>query len=83
MHDGVISRLILQRGGQIIQKECLVNYPNGIPIQDFMNNGIAVTSAGNLKNFKNVFHLTMSPFSKIDWLDKHVSNKIKIIKFKI
>ena len=71
MHDGFISRTILQQAGQIIQKECYINYPNGIQIQNF-NSGIAITSSGDLKNFKNIFHLTIPPFSSTDWLDKHV-----------
>ena len=82
MNDGLISRTILQQAGQIIQRECYLNYPDGIQIQNF-SCGIAVTSAGNLKNVKNIFHLTMPPFSKIDWLDKHVKNKIflKVFSF--
>ena len=78
MNDGFISRMILQQAGKIIQRECYLNYPDGIQIQNF-SCGIAVTSAGNLKNVKNIFHLTMPPFSKIDWLDKDV--KIINIQF--
>ena len=69
----VISRLILQKGGPIIQRECLVKYPNGIKIEnDNLQNGLAVTSAGNLKNFRSIFHYTMRSFSKDSCLDKSV-----------
>ena len=73
LDEGVISRKILQEAGDMLQIECFANYPNGIPIQ--LNCGIAVTSAGELKNFKNIFHLTMPPFSNFDCFEKHVNNK--------
>lgn len=61
LNSGNLSKQILNEAGLIILNECKVNYPSGIKSSE-----VAVTSAGLLSKFRNIFHVTFNPFKDVD-----------------
>ena len=53
LQKGFVSKELVKKAGDTIQKEC-DQHKEGIDIGD-----IAVTSAGNLKNHKKIFHVVL------------------------
>ena len=49
-----MSKELVKKAGDTIQKECKDQHKEGINIGD-----IAVTSVGNLKNHKKIFHVAL------------------------
>ena len=68
LENGLLSKSILNAGGQTIQTECKQNYPKGIQEGD-----VAVTSGGKLA-CRHVFHGCFP-----SW--KHDQSSIKVIIF--
>ncbi len=58
---GTLSKLILNEAGLSILNECKIIYPSGIRPSE-----VAVTSAGYLSKFKNIFHVTFTQFKDFD-----------------
>jgi hypothetical protein len=58
---GTLSKLILNEAGLSILNECKIIYPNGIKPSE-----VAVTSAGYLSKFKNIFHVTFTQLQDVD-----------------
>ena len=51
---GSLSKLLNGTAGPVVQNECSLRYPNGINFDQ-----IAVTSSGNIKDAKFIFHVTV------------------------
>ena len=68
---GSLSKSVLALAGPEIQRECTLNYPDGITSEK-----IAVTSAGRLKDVKSLFHITCPAFRKDDTCGKSISKLI-------
>lgn len=58
-NNGAISKQILDAAGFQIQNEAKKNHPLGIQFND-----VAVTSSGNLKNCKRLYHITCPSYDK-------------------
>ena len=54
LQKGFVSKELVKKAGNTIQKECNDQHEEGIDI-----GCIAVTSAGNLKNHKKIFHVAL------------------------
>ena len=54
LQKGFVSKELVEKAGDTIQKECINQHKEGIDIGN-----IAVTSAGNLKNHQNIFHVAL------------------------
>ena len=59
MSSGTISKEILRKGGDKIQEQLKNNYPNGLN----HTSNIAISTAGDLKNVKKIFHVVFEKFS--------------------
>lgn len=70
LNCGVLSKLLLKHAGYGIQQECTQAYPNGIQVGE-----IAVTSAGNLNQIINIFHITLSHYK-----DEQSCSKVTFFK---
>jgi hypothetical protein len=57
LNCGALSKVILNSCGSIILDECKRSYPNGIKPSE-----VAITSAGLLSKFSNIFHVTFTQF---------------------
>ena len=68
---GLLSKIILAKAGPSIQTECKQNYPNGIA-----TNQVAVTSSGNLRNMRKIFHVTCQDYAFDNESSCHVLNQI-------
>ena len=68
---GLLSKIVLAKAGQLIQTECKQNYPNGID-----TNQVAVTSSGQLRHLKNIFHVTCQDYSGDDEASGHLLSQI-------
>ncbi len=58
LNNGSVSKLILQKAGQNIQDELTENYKKGLS----ENRLVAVSSGGNIKSLKNIFHIALSDY---------------------
>ena len=54
LQKGFVSKELVKKAGVTIQKECHDQHKEGINIGN-----ITVTSAGNLKNHKNIYHVAL------------------------
>jgi len=61
LNRGNLSKQILNEAGLSLLNECEINYPSGIKSSE-----VAVTSAGLLSKFRNIFHVTFTPFKDVD-----------------
>lgn len=73
--SGVLSKIIIQAAGDAVILEAKNKYPNGIS-----NNSIAITSAGNIRGVKYLFHAALSNFVD-ETVASNVCFKIKYIFF--
>ncbi len=58
LNSGLISANILKMAGNSIQTELAQNYPQGLN-----NQLVAISTAGNLKNKKNIFHCCLPAYT--------------------
>lgn len=58
LNSGLISANILKMAGNSIQTELAQNYPQGLK-----NQLVAISTAGNLKNKKNIFHCCIPAYA--------------------
>ncbi len=61
--NGTVSKQLLEKAGIQIQNELKQNYPNGLSQQQSL---IAVSSSGNLKHLKYIFHISLPGWNSID-----------------
>jgi hypothetical protein len=73
LNCGALSKLILNSCGLTILDECRRFYPNGIKV-----NEVAVTSAGVLSKFSNIFHVTLTQFQ-----DVNSCSQVCLLNFKL
>ena len=80
LKNGILSKTLLKLGGQTIQDELNLAYPNGIKFNEIKTE-IAVSSVGNLKNKKKIFHTVLPHWDTNDNQKSHerVKNIIKNI----
>ena len=74
--NGILSKTLLNLGGQVIQDDLKAKYPRGLANA---TSEIAISSAGNLKNKKFIFHTVLPGWSNND-SKKSVDRIKQIIK---
>lgn len=61
LQNGTVSKLIFQKAGQAIQDELLESTKGGLSNKNL----VAVSSGGNLKNLKNIFHIALGDYEPV------------------
>jgi len=74
LQTGLVSASIYRAAGEQIQNELKTSYPKGLTVAA----NLAVTSAGKLKNKKNIFHCVLP-----GWSSQNIKNQIKDIIYSL
>jgi O-acetyl-ADP-ribose deacetylase (regulator of RNase III) len=76
LKNGAVSKLILQKAGDVIQQDLNKNYPKGLE-----NNAskVAISTSGNIRNLKRIFHISLKSFEATAEIEKTFKDTLKEI----
>ena len=76
LKNGAVSKLILAQAGDKIQQELNKSYKNGLKNH---SSRVAISSGGNIKNFKKIFHVSLKSFEAKPEIEKLFKDVLKEI----